>query len=76
MVTKRKVLVAGATGYLGQFLIKELKNRGYWIRALYRNAQKIEPVKPYVDDLFEGQATQPETIKGVCKDIDIVVSSL
>jgi len=76
MVTKRKVLVAGATGYLGRFLVKELKTQGYWIRALCRNAQKIKPVKQYVDDLFEAQATKPETIKGICKDIDIVVSSL
>ncbi|RMD79945.1 MAG: SDR family oxidoreductase [Lentisphaerae bacterium] len=76
MVSRRKVLVAGATGYLGQYLVKELKRQGYWIRALSRDMQKIRPIEQYVDDLFEGQATKPETIKGICKDIDIVVSSL
>lgn len=29
----KKVLVAGATGYLGQYLVKELKTRGYWVRV-------------------------------------------
>ena len=35
MNTKR-VLVAGATGYLGKYLVKELKKRGFWVRVLIR----------------------------------------
>ena len=73
---KRKVLVAGATGYLGRFIIKEFKRQGYWIRALSRSSQKIAPVSQDVDDVFIGEATQPETLKGLCKEIDIVFSSL
>ena len=73
---KQRVLIAGATGYLGRFIVKELKNRGYWVRALSRDTRKIEPVRQYIDDLFVGQATQPETLNGICKDIDIVISSL
>ena len=46
----RKVLVAGATGYLGQFVVKALKARGYWVRALGRNAAKLAPVEEYADD--------------------------
>jgi len=30
----RKVLVAGATGYLGKFVVREFKRQGYWVRAL------------------------------------------
>tara|TARA_Y100001954_G_C15445958_1_gene423947 strand:- start:366 stop:512 length:147 start_codon:yes stop_codon:yes gene_type:complete len=33
-----RILVAGATGYLGQFIVKELKNRGYWVRVLIRKS--------------------------------------
>jgi len=32
----KKVLVAGATGYLGRFVVQEFKKRGYWVRALAR----------------------------------------
>ena len=70
------MLVVGATGYLGKFIVKELKKRGYWVRALSRNNQIIEPIKQYVDELVLGEATKPETIKGLCKGIDIVFSSL
>jgi len=75
-VPKQRVLIAGATGYLGKFIVKELKNQGYWVRALSRDTRKIESVGQYNDDLFVGQATQPETLSGICKDIDIVISSL
>ncbi len=38
----QKVLVAGATGYLGRFVVHEFKRRGYWVRVLARNPKKIE----------------------------------
>jgi nucleoside-diphosphate-sugar epimerase len=76
MVQKQRVLVAGATGYLGKFVVKELNNQGYWVRALSRDNQKIAPVRQYVDKVFIGEATRPETIKGVCNDMDIVFSSI
>ncbi len=72
----QKVLVVGASGYLGKYLVKELKKQGYWVRALSRNNPKIEPVKMWVDEVVLGEATKPETITGLCKDIDIVFSSL
>jgi uncharacterized protein YbjT (DUF2867 family) len=72
----QRVLIAGATGYLGRFIVRELKGRGYWVRALSRDDRKIEPVRQSIDDVFIGQATQPETLRGICKDIDIVISSL
>jgi nucleoside-diphosphate-sugar epimerase len=36
------VLVAGATGYLGQFVVRELKSRGYLVRALARSPEKLD----------------------------------
>ncbi len=80
----QKVLVAGATGYLGRFVTKELKRRGYWVRVLARNPKKLEQIGPFlqpavineIDDLFLGEVTKPETLKGLCDDIDIVFSSI
>ena len=76
MATNQRVLAVGATGYLGKFVVKELKACGYWVRALSRNHERIEPVRQYVDEVILAEATKPETIKGLCKDIDIVFSSL
>jgi nucleoside-diphosphate-sugar epimerase len=32
----KKILIAGATGYLGKYLVKEAKKRNYWVRVLIR----------------------------------------
>ena len=72
----KKVLVAGATGYLGQFVVKALKTKGYWVRALGRNAAKLAPVEEHADDLFVGEVTAPDSLDGICDGIDIVFSSV
>ncbi|MDL5512489.1 SDR family oxidoreductase [Arenibacter sp. M-2] len=74
MNTKR-VLVAGATGYLGQFLVKELKKRGFWVRILIRKeAQK--KLFGNVDDVFIGEITKPQTLNGITQNIDWVISTV
>lgn len=80
----KKVLVAGATGYLGRYAVQEFKSRGYWVRALVRNQDKFTKPGPFfapqidtlVDDVVFGDATRPETIAGLCDGIDVVFSSL
>lgn len=72
----KKVLVAGSTGYLGQYMVKELKKQGYWVRALARSPQKLERVQEDIDEVFIGEVTQPDTLKGVCDGIDVVFSSV
>ncbi len=80
----KKILVAGSTGYLGRYVVQELKHRGYWIRALVRNTDRIklpgahlEPaIAPLVDEFFVGDATRPATIADVCNGVDVVFSSL
>jgi uncharacterized protein YbjT (DUF2867 family) len=72
----KKVLVAGSTGYLGHYVIKELKKHGYWVRALARNPQKLEGVQEDIDEVFVGEVTQPNTLHGVCDGIDVVFSSV
>ncbi len=75
-LTKQRVLVAGATGYLGGFVIKEFKSRGYFVRALARSPQKLESLKNDIDEVVIGEVTNPESIKDVCKGIDVVFSSV
>ncbi len=74
MKTKR-VLVAGATGYLGQYLVKELKKRGFWVRVLIRKEAQKSKFRD-VDDFFVGQVTEPDSIKGITNNIDWVFSSI
>ncbi|PWJ43013.1 SDR family oxidoreductase [Sediminitomix flava] len=71
----KKVLVAGATGYLGQFLVKELKERGYWVRVLIRKESQKKRFDK-VDDFFIGQITQADSLEGITEGIDWVFSSI
>ncbi|NTW48305.1 MAG: NAD(P)H-binding protein, partial [Chlorobiales bacterium] len=72
----KKVLVAGSTGYLGQYVVRELKKQGYWVRALARNPKKLDEIKDSIDEIFVGEVTKPETLNGVCKGIDVLFSSI
>lgn len=74
-MSTKKVLVAGATGYLGQYLVKELKQRGFWVRVLIRKDSQKELFKN-VDDFFKGEITTTKSIKGITKDIDWVFSTI
>ena len=72
----KKVLVAGATGYLGRFVVKAFKAKGYWVRALGRSEAKLAPIKELADELFIGEVTDPGSLDGLCDGIDAVFSSV
>jgi len=72
----KRVLVAGATGYLGRCAVKEFKKQGYWVRALTRSEDRLKNLNDYVDEAFVGAVTDPASLAGVCEGIDIVFSSI
>jgi uncharacterized protein YbjT (DUF2867 family) len=71
-----RVLVAGATGYLGQHITRELKRRGHHVRALARNRAKLEALGGAVDEVFTADATDKGALVGCCTGVDAVVSAV
>jgi len=80
-----RVLIAGATGYVGKYVTQEFKRRGYWVRVLTRSVERLEKAGPFtapaiardeVDDVFVGQITDPETLTDLMDGIDVVFSSI
>ena len=71
-----RVLVAGATGYLGSHVVAALKQRGHWVRALARDRARLGPLAAQADDVFIGQITDPQTLAHACDDVDAVFSSV
>lgn len=67
-----RVLVTGATGYIGGRLVRELLSHGYRVRVLVRDATRLQdyPWKSQVE-ITEGDATNPNIIKESLKDIDL-----
>jgi uncharacterized protein YbjT (DUF2867 family) len=81
----KSVLVAGATGYLGKFVVKAFKEQGYFVRVLTRNEARLNEAGPFTapaltkndyDEVFVGEVTKPETLAGIMDGIDLVVSSI
>ncbi len=81
----KRVLIAGATGYLGKFTVRAFKDRGYWVRALTRDEERLREPGPFtapgidaddVDEVFVGELTDPTTLDGLMDGIDIVFSSV
>ncbi|MBY4891939.1 SDR family oxidoreductase [Rhodobacteraceae bacterium N5(2021)] len=70
----KRVLIAGATGYLGRHLCAEYQGRGWHVTALVRSEPGARDIK--ANALVVAQATWPETLVGVMDNIDLVVSAL
>ena len=72
----QRILVAGATGYLGGFVAREFKDRGYFVRALVRSPKKLEHLWDLTDEIVEAEVTRPDTLEHICDGIDVVFSSI
>jgi uncharacterized protein YbjT (DUF2867 family) len=72
----KKVLLAGVTGYLGSYIAKELQKRAFTIRAIIRNTAPLKEKSIEVNEIIEAELTKPKTIKGCCKQIDVVISTV
>jgi uncharacterized protein YbjT (DUF2867 family) len=66
-----RVLVTGATGYLGGRLVPRLLERGHQVRVLVRDAERIRG-RAWLDrvDVFTGNLLEPHTLPGLCDGID------
>lgn len=73
--TSQNVLLAGATGYLGQFITQELINRGYETKIIVRDTSKVVLNDPNLE-IITAQVTNPASLKDICKNIDIVISTV
>lgn len=75
-LNRKRILVAGATGYLGGFVAREFKSRGHFIRTLARSPHKLDYMKDEIDEIVKGEVTDPGSIEDICKGIDVVFSSI
>ena len=83
--TGKRILIAGATGYLGKYAVQAFKQRGYWVRVLTRSKERLFEPGPFtapallpedIDEVFVGEITQPATLAGMLDGIDAVYSSV
>lgn len=71
----QKVLLAGATGYLGKYIAAELQKQKYPSRIVVRNENTVLRD----NDSFEiriAEVTKPATLSGIMQDVDVVISTV
>lgn len=71
-----KILLAGSTGYLGIYIARELQKKGYDLRAIARDPEKLRQNDIPANEVIAAELTNPESIRGCCKDIDGVISTV
>lgn len=72
-LSRLKVLVTGASGFLGRRLVEILIQRGYRVRALVRKLSNIEKLKTLDVEIFFGDVGGIESLKPAFEGIDVVV---
>lgn len=72
----KKILVTGGTGFLGSYIIKQLIEAGYHVKAIYRNKKNIF----WVDDKIlekvewiEGDVLDIVSLEEAMQDVDAVI---
>ncbi|MGE4292173.1 MAG: SDR family oxidoreductase [Desulfovibrio sp.] len=68
--------MAGASGYLGGYVARELHRQGYRVRVLVRTREQADRLREVSEERFVVEVTRPETLRGVCEGVDWVFSSV
>jgi nucleoside-diphosphate-sugar epimerase len=71
-VTRPLVALTGATGFIGQYLLRELPKRGYRLRVLLRRPSSLpmETASAIIGDL-----ARPQNMAAALADVDAVIHS-
>ncbi len=67
-----KVLITGATGFIGRAVADAATKRGMDLRLLIRSDKYIDQVKHLNYERVDGDLTDPESLKKACQGVDSV----
>lgn len=68
-----RVLVTGATGFIGGHLVRALVERGERVLALVRSSREAGWLENLGVELFVGDLQTPETLEGIGRGVDRVI---
>ena len=70
----KRVLVAGASGFLGREVVRVLQSRGHWTRAICRSSARAQGLP--ASEILIADALHPDGLKGAANGVDVVFSCL
>jgi len=68
-----KVFVTGATGFVGQEIVRQLHQTGYSVRMLARNKRAEETRERTGAEIHVGNILDADSLRGALKEIDAVI---
>lgn len=68
-----RVLLTGATGFIGPYVARQLIANRHDVRCLVRATSDLTPLKLAPVELWRGDVTDPHTLEGALEDIQTVV---
>lgn len=71
----KKVLLAGATGYLGKHIAVEIQKQKYDVTILVRDKSKV-PVNVANLNKIVAEVTKPKTLNGLMNNFEVVISTI
>ncbi|MEE4185519.1 MAG: SDR family oxidoreductase [Gammaproteobacteria bacterium] len=74
--TRGVALVAGATGGTGRALVRNLREQGYQVRALVRDADGARQVLGDAVDIRQGDVRELDTLLPAMAGVDYVISAI
>lgn len=72
----QRIVVAGATGYIGGNVARACAGAGFNVRALTRELSRLPGDLTGAVEPFVGEVTRPETLRGLCDGADVLFSSI
>ncbi|WP_394746877.1 SDR family oxidoreductase [Spongiimicrobium salis] len=75
-VNHKCILIAGATGYLGNHIVQIIMAKGLPARLLTRKRGKLEQYESSSIEIMEATVTEPNTLSKSCEGIDTVISTI
>ncbi|MCB1307055.1 MAG: SDR family oxidoreductase [Leptospiraceae bacterium] len=72
----KSILIAGASGYLGGFVLRAARERGLRTRILVRKTSQAQPLAKWSDEIVEARATEAGSVAGITRGMDYVFSSI
>lgn len=70
----KQIVLIGASGFVGSALLNEALHRGFQVKAIVRNPEKITLKNPSLQ-VVKGDVSSPETVTSLCKGYETVVSA-
>ena len=67
-----KILVTGATGFIGSHLCRALAELGHHVRALHRPTSSLVLLKGVSVELVQGDLFEPDSLAIAARDIEVI----